>query len=175
MEVVGSEVLEENIGWDGCKGVVVPFLLSRKGEKKRTTKAALGPHPASSSDQQFTALLDCSWSNKNCWWVSVGALITNGTVMHRNMGRMGCQNTANWICWAGGFMHCGLCCPPAPRMNWISLLQGGDEKMREQGENVEEKGKDLRVWKTEDKEVMGIESYIEHCRRKLQWLKSVGQ
>lgn len=47
--------------------------------------------------------------------------------------------------------------------------------MREQGKSGREKAKVSRLRNTEDVEVMGVESYTEHCRRKLQWLKSVGQ
>lgn len=67
-----------------------------------------GAHPASSSDWWFTLLLHCSWSNKNSWWVSFGALITNGTMIHRNTGRIRCQTAPSEICWAGGFVHCTL-------------------------------------------------------------------
>lgn len=35
MEIIGSEFLEQNIGWESCKGAGVPFLLSGKGKKKK--------------------------------------------------------------------------------------------------------------------------------------------
>lgn len=57
MEIIGSEFLEQNIGWESCKGAGVPFLLSGKGEKKKKGQLKpccpafpWEPRPASSSD-----------------------------------------------------------------------------------------------------------------------------
>jgi len=55
METIGSQVLEENVGWECCKRVGVRLLLSGKGKKTRQLKLCCPaipwePHPASSSD-----------------------------------------------------------------------------------------------------------------------------
>lgn len=48
--------------------------------------------------------------------------------------------------------------PQHPRRNWIYLLQEGHETMRERGKNVKEKEKRFETMKTEDMEIMGVES-----------------
>lgn len=69
------------------------------------------------------------------------------------------------ICWAGGFMHCGLCSTTPKELDLSATGR------RWKGENRGE------MWERKKKmkdRGLGVENYTQHCRRKLQWLKSVG-
>lgn len=47
MEIIGYEFLEENIGWEICKGLGAPFPLSGKGEKNDSQSCAALHSPGS--------------------------------------------------------------------------------------------------------------------------------